>query len=154
MARACCSSTSSTRWPRSGGDQHETGEIKRVVSSLLLQIDQLPSRVAVAAATNHSELLDRAVWRRFEVRVDLPMPTRQQITQMLTAFSARHGLDLGRAPRTLADHLLGASFAEIEDFATTSLRLYVLQVPDADMARITAEELRSWSRRVEAPGGV
>ena len=46
------------------GDQHETGEIKRVVSSLLLQIDQLPSHVLVVTATNHSELLDRAVWRR------------------------------------------------------------------------------------------
>ncbi|NJX16996.1 AAA family ATPase, partial [Tamlana crocina] len=44
------------------GDIHETGEIKRVVSSLLLQIDRLPSYVVVVAATNHAELLDRAVW--------------------------------------------------------------------------------------------
>ncbi len=55
------------------GDVHETGEIKRVVSSLLLQVDQLPSHVVVVTATNHSELLDRAVWRRFQVRLDLPL---------------------------------------------------------------------------------
>ena len=48
------------------GDVHETGEIKRVVSSLLLQIDALPSHVVVVTATNHAELLDRAVWRRFQ----------------------------------------------------------------------------------------
>ena len=42
------------------GDRHETGEIKRVVSSLLLQIDVLPSYVVAVAATNHPELLDRA----------------------------------------------------------------------------------------------
>ena len=48
------------------GDIHETGEIKRVVSSLLLQIDDLPSHVVVICATNHPELLDRAVWRRFQ----------------------------------------------------------------------------------------
>ena len=48
------------------GDIHETGEIKRVVSSLLLQIDRLPSHVVVVTATNHPELLDRAVWRRFQ----------------------------------------------------------------------------------------
>ncbi|MDR2460057.1 MAG: ATP-binding protein, partial [Deltaproteobacteria bacterium] len=42
------------------GDAHETGEIKRVVSSLLLQIDALPSYVIVIAATNHDRLLDHA----------------------------------------------------------------------------------------------
>lgn len=36
------------------GDTHETGEIKRVVSSLLLQIDALPSHVVVVTATNHA----------------------------------------------------------------------------------------------------
>jgi SpoVK/Ycf46/Vps4 family AAA+-type ATPase len=46
------------------GDVHETGEIKRVVSSLLLEIDRLPSYVTVLTATNHAELLDRAAWRR------------------------------------------------------------------------------------------
>lgn len=49
------------------GDIHETGEIKRVVSSLLLQIDALPSYVIVVAASNHPELLDRAAWRRFQL---------------------------------------------------------------------------------------
>ena len=45
------------------GDTHETGEIKRVVSSLLMQIDALPSYVIVIAATNHDTLLDKAAWR-------------------------------------------------------------------------------------------
>lgn len=54
------------------GDTHETGEIKRVVSSLLLQIDNLPSHVIVIGATNHPELLDRAVWRRFQIKISLP----------------------------------------------------------------------------------
>jgi len=47
------------------GDIHETGEIKRVVSSLLLQVDALPSYVVVIGATNHETLLDKAAWRRF-----------------------------------------------------------------------------------------
>ena len=47
------------------GDVHETGEIKRVVSSLLMQIDSLPDHVFVITATNHPELLDKAVWRRY-----------------------------------------------------------------------------------------
>ena len=54
------------------GDIHETGEIKRVVSSLLLEMDALPSYVTVIVASNHPELLDRAVWRRFQLRLHLP----------------------------------------------------------------------------------
>ena len=53
------------------GDVYETGEIKRVVSSLLMQVDDLPSYTVVVAATNHAELLDRAAWRRFQVRLAL-----------------------------------------------------------------------------------
>ena len=47
------------------GDTRETGEIKRVVTALLMQIDELPSYVVAVAATNHAELLDRAVWLTF-----------------------------------------------------------------------------------------
>jgi SpoVK/Ycf46/Vps4 family AAA+-type ATPase len=61
------------------GDKHETGEIKRVVTSLLMQVDDLPSYVVVIAATNHAELLDRAVWRRFQLRLSLPAPSQKQI---------------------------------------------------------------------------
>lgn len=61
------------------GDHHETGELKRVVSSLLLQIDALPSTMVVVTATNHPELLDHAIWRRFQVCVELLAPKRGQI---------------------------------------------------------------------------
>ena len=56
------------------GDAHETGEIKRVVSSLLMQIDALPSYVVAIAATNHDTLLDKAAWRRFQVKIEIPSP--------------------------------------------------------------------------------
>src|SRR4030095_100639 len=61
------------------GDTHETGEIKRVVSFLLMQLDQLPSYVIAVAATNHGELLDRAVWRRFQMRLSMPAPRKADI---------------------------------------------------------------------------
>ena len=64
------------------GDIHETGEIKRVVSTLLMQIDELPSYTLVAAATNHPELLDRAAWRRFQVRVQLKLPNHKELARI------------------------------------------------------------------------
>lgn len=108
------------------GDIHETGEIKRVVSSLLLQIDRLPSYVIVVVATNHPELLDRAVWRRFQVRLQLPNASRGGLMEFLDRWVARTGLDLGYSHRTLADKLAGCSYAEAEELVTTVQRRLVL----------------------------
>lgn len=122
-------------------DEHETGEIKRVVSTLLLQIDQLPPHVILIGATNHSELLDRAAWRRFQIRVELTTPSRAQATQFLERLTARMGGDLGFMPRTLADKLTGASYAELEEFALDIRRRAVLELPDHDLRRIVQERL-------------
>jgi len=89
------------------GDTHETGEIKRVVSSLLLQVDRLPSHVIVVTATNHAELLDRAVWRRMQIRLSLPKASREGKIEWLRAWSSRTRVVLGKSERTIADRLVG-----------------------------------------------
>ncbi|ABZ83558.1 ATPase [Heliomicrobium modesticaldum Ice1] len=129
------------------GDNHETGEIKRVVSTLLMQIDDLPSHVVVVTATNHAELLDRAVWRRFQLRLSLPTPTRKALEEWFQRFEARMGKPLGFAPRTLAEKLRGLSFAEVEEFCADVQRRYVLSLPQADMKSIIAERLKQWKSR-------
>ena len=129
------------------GDQHETGEIKRVVSSLLLQIDALPSHVVAVTATNHPELLDRAIWRRFQVCVELPAPKRGQIEQWFRRFAEQHGHELGMSPRSLAQRLQGLSFAEIEEFGHDVLRKAVLDSPNADVKSIINSRLRHWKGR-------
>jgi len=122
-------------------DEHETGEIKRVVSTLLLQIDRLPPHVILVGATNHDELLDRAAWRRFQIRTELNPPTRAQATRFLERLAQRFGGDLGYTPRTLADRLAGASFAELEEFAMDVRRRAILELPDANMRKIVKERL-------------
>ena len=129
------------------GDIHETGEIKRVVSSLLLQIDDLPSHVVVVTATNHPELLDRAVWRRFQLRLNLPAPTLQLAEEWFCRFEKRIGEDLGYKPATLAKRLNGLSFSELEQFALDVQRQYVLTLPDSDVRAIVAERLKQWRSR-------
>ena len=129
------------------GDLHETGEIKRVVSSLLLQIDALPSYVVVVTASNHPELLDRAVWRRFQIRLELPMPKQDQIDQWFKRFEKRTGLTLGLSPRNLGQRLKGMSFAEVEDFGNDVLRRIALNQPDADAKKITGQCLDQWKKR-------
>ena len=129
-------------------DPHETGEIKRVVSTLLLQIDRLPGHVVLVGATNHGELLDRAAWRRFQVRAEMGTPSRAQATLYLERLAARLGGDLGYAPRTIADKLSGASYAELEQFALDVRRRAVLETPDADLRRIVKVRLEHWHAQV------
>lgn len=129
------------------GDRHETGEIKRVVSSLLMQIDSLPSHVVVIGATNHAELLDRAVWRRFQVRMTLPAPTRSSLAEWFADFERRIKVPLGYAPETLAKKLYGVSFAEAEEFGASVFRKYVLEQPDSNMKEIVDCTFKNWAAR-------
>jgi predicted AAA+ superfamily ATPase len=129
------------------GDVHETGEIKRVVSSLLLQVDALPPYVVVVTATNHPELLDRAVWRRFQLRLQLSAPTAAQVQEWFQRFERRLGAKLGIAPNMLAKKLRGLSFSEIEQFGLDVQRRYVLGLPDSDLRKIVDERLRQWEQR-------
>jgi SpoVK/Ycf46/Vps4 family AAA+-type ATPase len=129
------------------GDVHETGEIKRVVSSFLLQIDNLPSHVVVATASNHPELLDRAVWRRFQLRLELPRPSLTGIEAYFKAAEARLSFPLETGPKTLAEKLEGASFSELEDFVADVSRRYVLALPEANIRKIVQQRLSHWQRR-------
>ena len=57
------------------GDTQEHGELKRVVNSFIQNLDSLGQQTIVLAATNHEELLDTAVWRRFAYRLRLVPPS-------------------------------------------------------------------------------
>lgn len=129
------------------GDLHETGEIKRVVSSLLMQVDSLPSYVVVVAASNHPELLDRAVWRRFQLRLELPMPTQAQIEAWFKNFEHQTGQSLGLAASTLAKSLAGVSFAEVEDFGLDVLRRVALGDTNTESRAIFQQCLNQWKKR-------
>jgi SpoVK/Ycf46/Vps4 family AAA+-type ATPase len=69
------------------GDSQELGELKRVVNSFIQNLDTLGSHSIVIAATNHQELLDSAVWRRFSYRLALDFPTAELREKMWTSFS-------------------------------------------------------------------
>lgn len=129
------------------GDTHETGEIKRVVSSLLLQIDALPSHVVVVTATNHAELLDRAVWRRFQLRLNMPAPTVEQKTEWFLRFQERIDSPLGLTPKTLAARLPAGSFSDLEEFCQDVYRRYVLALPDSNLRNIINNRLAQWKTR-------
>lgn len=124
------------------GDSHETGEIKRVVSSLLLQIDSLPSWVVVVAASNHPELLDRAAWRRFEVRMDLPMPTKAQLASFIVELLTPERERLKPTGAAIARRLGHISYAEARDFCLTVKRRHVLALGSTSVERVIEDQLK------------
>ena len=132
------------------GDVHETGEIKRVVSSLLMQVDDLPSYTVIVAATNHAELLDRATWRRFQVRLTLNAPTRGDLTAYVARFAKSLDEPLGRTPATIARRLGAVSYAEAEEFCRDVRRRFVLAMGEKTLAAIVAERLTLWRDRLRA----
>lgn len=131
------------------GDTHDTGEVKRVVSSLLLQIDDLPSYVVVVTATNHPELLDRAVWRRFQLRLAVERPSHSEIMNLAEAWREQLKSDFGYANKHFADKLVGGSFAEIEEFFLNLARRQILRGPDADPRSVARTSLAQWKSRVQ-----
>jgi SpoVK/Ycf46/Vps4 family AAA+-type ATPase len=130
------------------GDIHETGEIKRVVSTLLLQMDQLPSHVVIVTATNHAELLDRAVWRRFELRLELSPPTPSEAASFFSKLLSEFRPAAGYKPTAIARQLGGATYSEIEDLFRDVARRAVLESPEPDVAKIVRERIAVWMSRV------
>ncbi len=67
-------------------DAQEVGEIKRVVNALLQCLDARGRRGFTLAATNHEQLLDTAVWRRFDGRIEIPLPDEEARKKLLARF--------------------------------------------------------------------
>jgi len=134
------------------GDEHETGEIKRVVNSLLMRIDALPAYVVVVAASNHPELLDRAVWRRFQIRAELPPPAPSAIIEWVRLFEARTGMHLGISDKVLASTLRGMSFAELEEFCRDIQRRVVLSDAGMKPSTIARVVLAQWKVKAAVRG--
>ena len=130
------------------GDTHETGEIKRVVSFLLMQLDQLPSYVIVVAATNHAELLDRAVWRRFQLRLGFPAPDKRQIEVFLDRVMSQWPDQPRRSVRTIGGKLGSVSYAEAIDFCQNVRRRQILGLGELSIDDAVRTELDLWESRV------
>lgn len=105
-------------------DRQETGEMKRALASLLTKIDTLPSSVVVVAATNHPEMLDRAVWRRFELKLILHPPNSAQVVgYLIKQLGLEHEFQL---LQLLAQCFSTTSYAELKDFSLDVKRRAIL----------------------------
>jgi SpoVK/Ycf46/Vps4 family AAA+-type ATPase len=97
------------------GNERDVGELQRVVIALLQNIDAIPESTILVAATNHDQLLDPAIWRRFSFRIPMAEPDlalrRMLWKQYLEPFSAEQ-LDLDVLAQ-LSDGITGANIEQV-----------------------------------------
>lgn len=130
-------------------DDSDIGEMKRLVTVLLQELDYRDVSSLILAATNNVELIDPAVWRRFEMRIDFPMPDRRQIALALGRDLKKANADVSLSSPwidLLSLLLEGKSFSEVRtDTASirkkSILEKRPLQGAILEFARRTTSEL-------------
>ena len=95
-------------------DVTEIGELKRLVTVLLQELDDWPVGALLIAATNHPLLLDPAVWRRFELKVEFPLPDIDATRQAARRFIGMEADELDGSLDLLAVLLAGLSYSDVQ----------------------------------------
>jgi DNA polymerase III delta prime subunit len=126
-------------------DNNELGELKRVVNTVIQGIDSLDERAVVIAATNHSQILDKAIWRRFSYKIEFSSPELDLRQELWKNFlDQSEGFDNSAA--ILATLSAGMSGAEIEQISYAARRLAILDDKPIDVVNIAANILYSVSK--------
>lgn len=114
------------------GFKNDVGEIRRVLNSFLQFIEGDESHSLILAATNHPELLDRALFRRFDDILEFTLPDEKLTLELLRAklaVFAKVEVDWGR----VAERTAGMSHAEIVRAAENAIKSVV--IGDRDVLR-------------------
>lgn len=59
-------------------DMGDLGELKRLVNVLLKELEECPFTCVIIGATNHPEMLDKAIWRRFDRNIEIDLPGKEE----------------------------------------------------------------------------
>lgn len=120
-------------------DNNELGELKRVVNSLLQNVDSMSKDSLLLAATNHQQLLDSAVWRRFDYKLEIELPDKEAISKLIYLFTGHMGTLSEKDVTELSTLFYGLSGAEIEELITKSIRNAVIHNHSFDKRNIYEE---------------
>jgi ATP-dependent 26S proteasome regulatory subunit len=140
-------------------DTAEIGELKRLVTVLIQAIDEWPADGLLVAATNHPELLDPAIWRRFDRIIEFPFPTEEEIERQLEGLI---GDQLSQPTiRTVSTLFKGKSYAEVAREVMRAKRQAVLNAEDlsvllttlsAPKERTSQKNRLAWAQELRSKG--
>lgn len=128
-------------------DNNELGELKRVVTTLLQNFDNMPPNVLLIAATNHQHLLDPAIWRRFNATIALDLPTEQQRKSLIEKLISKYRIDCKIDAGYLTKITEGMSGALIEELMIAAAKKYLIEgtIKTADISAILIQQKTNFS---------
>jgi hypothetical protein len=104
-------------------DATELGELKRIVNVLLKELEEWPMHSVLIAATNHPELLDSAIRRRFDLTLDLPMPGDEERVSIMERAGGRFTREIPAAVlRACSNSMKGASASDVDSLMQAAVR--------------------------------
>jgi len=122
-------------------DPTDLGELKRIVNVLLKEIENWPSHSILIAATNHADLLDKAIWRRFDHVIEIKIPNAEAREELWKSSLSNELFEL-KLPiyKVLAEVTEGLSAADICQLSKHILRRVVLN--EGEPIKIIISELK------------
>lgn len=106
------------------------GEMKRVVNTILQLFDYLPQDSMVIAATNHAEMIDNALLRRFDLKVHLDLPDNKHIQELInkTLKSDLFEFDKPKALPQIIKACKGLSYYSIQKTLVTTIKRSIFEM--------------------------
>ncbi|NHC08275.1 AAA family ATPase [Azonexus fungiphilus] len=108
-------------------DESDIGELKRLVTVMLQEVDQWPDTGLLLAATNHPELVDPALWRRFDLVLKFDAPDAAAIASAIQRFLGDDLTLFASWIDVLATGLQGQSLSDVERSINALRRGHALQ---------------------------
>ncbi|MGC8490344.1 MAG: AAA family ATPase [Syntrophobacteraceae bacterium] len=108
-------------------DRSEHGELKRVVNAVLQMLDAYQGKALIIAATNHEQMLDSAIWRRFEEVLLFDLPSREELLQLLQIKLRGVRREFETADDRVLSLFSGMTHAEVERVLRRSIKEMILK---------------------------
>ena len=117
------------------------GEMKRVVNTVLQLFDYMPQNSIFIAATNQVNMLDDALLRRFDLKLELNLPSKSQIKELVdkTIGSGKFLFDKPQKFDNILRSCLGLSFYSIQKTLVSSIKRSILRDPDENIKNLSIE---------------
>ena len=100
-----------------GSDDKDVGEMRRLVNTLIQLIDYYPENALLLCATNHPEIIDTAILRRFQLKINYEMPSAKFLDEYYDNLLYKFPEEMRNIPRKY-----NISFAEAKDYAFTIVK--------------------------------
>jgi len=108
-------------------DNSEHGELRRVVNAVLQMMDAYQGKSLLIAATNHEQILDSAVWRRFDDTLEFPLPDAELLSQVLQLKLRGVRRQFDTDTPEVVDLFKGLSPADIERVVRRAVKRMILK---------------------------